>query len=370
MKMRKIHFCLICLMIFTSIFLNGCVFRDIDKRAFVTSIAIDHSGDEEKPFEVTVIVVVPSGSIKQEGVKYSFFSEKGTSISEALALIRATIDKDIDFAHTKTIVFSKELLKNNLGDFTDFFHRRRDIQLISSVGLTQQKAAEVIKLKQISQFAVATPLYNFFSRSAVQSPYITPLFLFDLRRKKVESGIDPVLPIIDIDKKERKFIINQAAVLTKDKYVELNPKQTMVYNILVGNIERFNAEIKEANGKLKYGIFIDSTDVSYKIIENQSQPVIHIKVRHQGILEESFMSTKLTEMETYAKETAKVAKKDMVNLLTYFQKQNVDPIGFGLRYKATHLHTRNIIEEWQKLYPNIKFKVDVDVNIKSIGTME
>lgn len=352
-------------------FLSGCAFRDIDKRAFVSAIAVDDSGDTKKPYQITIKVVVPSGNIKQEGVKYAFFSEKGVSISEALALIRATIDKDMDFSHTKVIIVSKNLLDRNLGNVTDFFHRRRDIQLVSWIGIAEKRAKDILKMEPKSQSSVTAPLFNFFNRTSVQSPYITPKYLFDFRRQQIETGIDPVLPIIKIDKKEKRFVVHRALVIGDGKFVELNPQQTMVYNILRGNIERFNAQIKEKNGKFKYGVFIDSTSISYKInSENNQRPIIKYKIRHQGILEEASKYTESDLLEEYGKESSKVAKKLILELLTYLQKQNVDPLGFGLRYKATHLHTGDIYKEWRNLYPQAKFTIDMDVNIKSTGTME
>jgi spore germination protein KC len=368
-RFRFVHFLFI---LFLSIsFLSGCSFRDIDNRAFVLAIAVDDSGDTKKPYKVTIKVVIPSGNIKQEGVKYAFFSEKGVSISEALALIRATIDKDIDFSHTKIIIVSKSLLDRNLGNVTDFFHRRRDIQLVSWIGFAEKRAKDILKMEPKSQSSVTTPLFNFFSRTAVQSPYITPMYLFDFRRQQIETGIDPVLPIIKIDKKEKRCVIHRALVIGDGKYVELTPQQTMIYNILRGNIERFNAEIKEKNGKFKYGVFIDSTSIYYKINrENSKQPIINYKIRHQGILEESSKYTESNLLKEYGKETSKIAKKMILELLTYFQKQNVDPLGFGLRYKATNLHTGDTYKEWESLYPQAKFTLDINVNIISTGKME
>lgn len=60
----------------------------------------------------------------------------------------------------------------------------------------------------------------------------------------------------------------------------------------------------------------------------------------------------------------------ILELLTYFQKQNVDPLGFGLRYKATNLHTSDTYKEWESLYPQAKFTLDINVNIISTGKME
>lgn len=369
---NPLYLILFCILFLCITVIPGCSFRDIDKRAFVSAIAVDDSGDHEKPYKVTLKVVMPSGSIKQEGVQYAFFSESSSSISEAIALIRTSIDKDIDFSHMKIVLISKNLLDRDLGNITDFFHRRRDIQLISWIAVAEPRADEVIKMEPKSQSSVTAPLFNFFSRTAVQSPYITTLYLFDFRRQEIEKGIDPVLPVVTIDEKEKKYVINRGIVLGMEKHVELTPHQTMLYNILRGNVERFNAEIfEDGKKKFKYGVFIDSSNVSYDIqTKNKKKPTITFKLRHQGILEEASKYTEGTRLEKYGQETSEVAKKSLSEILTFFQEKNIDPIGFGLRYKATHLHTRNTFQEWQELYPNVQFHVDIKVNITSTGTME
>ena len=51
------------------------------------------------------------------------------------------------------------------------------------------------------------------------------------------------------------------------------------------------------------------------------------------------------------------------------QKANIDPIGFGLHYRGRHFE-KDDWEMWQRLYPNIKFKVNVDINISDTGLVE
>src|SRR5690606_1478744 len=103
---KRLYFIWFCILLLCITMIPGCAFRDIDKRAFVSAIAVDDSEDPEKPYKVTIKVVIPSGSIKLEGVKYAFFSENSSSISEALALIRTSIDKDIDFSHMQIVLIS------------------------------------------------------------------------------------------------------------------------------------------------------------------------------------------------------------------------------------------------------------------------
>jgi spore germination protein KC len=62
----------------------------------------------------------------------------------------------------------------------------------------------------------------------------------------------------------------------------------------------------------------------------------------------------------------------MVGMNRYFlylkmQKENVDPIGFGLRYRNMG---NDDWKTWQKLYPTIKFKVNIDINISDTGLVQ
>ncbi|MDQ1003214.1 hypothetical protein QFZ28_003614 [Neobacillus niacini] len=64
----------------------------------------------------------------------------------------------------------------------------------------------------------------------------------------------------------------------------------------------------------------------------------------------------------------------MVGMNRYFlylkmQKENVDPIGFGLRYRSRNMGNDDW-KTWQKLYPTIKFKVNIDINISDTGLVQ
>jgi spore germination protein KC len=112
--------------------------------------------------------------------------------------------------------------------------------------------------------------------------------------------------------------------------------------------------------------------VKYKIITPpDKQHVLKINVKMAGIIEESTDGElSAAKLRTYDQMVNRHGKKYIVDFLNLIQRENVDPLGFGLRYKATRLHTRDTFAEWQKIYPKIKFDVTVDTNLKSTGTIE
>ena len=63
--------------------LTSCGFKDIDKRIFVQAIGIDHSGNDEKPYRVTLKLAVPSGSLKESGKKYAYLTREDSTLTGA-----------------------------------------------------------------------------------------------------------------------------------------------------------------------------------------------------------------------------------------------------------------------------------------------
>lgn len=56
------------------------------------------------------------------------------------------------------------------------------------------------------------------------------------------------------------------------------------------------------------------------------------------------------------------------SLLKKLQKEEVDPLGFGLRYRATETGKEsNKIEKWDEMYPDVQFKVNITVDMNNVG---
>jgi hypothetical protein len=62
-------------------------------------------------------------------------------------------------------------------------------------------------------------------------------------------------------------------------------------------------------------------------------------------------------------------KKQIHAVFQKIQRANVDPIGFGLHYRGRHAQ-KDDWKTWQRLYPDIKFKVYADINIADTGLVE
>ncbi|PAD67250.1 hypothetical protein CHH83_19905 [Bacillus sp. 7586-K] len=349
---------------------SGCGFKDIDKRIFVLSIGIDHSDNDEKPYKITLKLAVPSGSIKETGTKYTYLTKESESIASAVRLLKSHVDKEIDFGHAKVIVFGEKILDHDMNEVIDFFVRRRDIQKMSWVAVGKPSAEAVLKAEPSSEKSGSHALFNFFDQDGVESVYIVSTYLFDFYRRMSEKGYDPILPVLSSSDNKKKIVVNNSILLANNKEpLKLSPEETKLYNVMANNNEKLNLTVKR--DKLLFTVSIDASKTNYKIITKPKQrPVLKMNVSMKGVIEEANQPMNPAKLSTYDKYVSKDLEKQLTELLTKLQENDADPIGFGLRYQASKLHTEKTYKEWRQIYPELSFDVHVKVSIMSTGIVE
>jgi spore germination protein KC len=208
--MRK--WLLLLLLLFLSLFtIEGCGYKDIEKRFFVVSIGFDKPSNSNNLYKMTLKLAIPKSDPKNKSDQFILLSEEAKSISEATRLFKAETDKELDFTHAKLIILGEQLLEESIEPIIDWSIRRRDIQGVAWVAIGKPSANAVLASE--SEFTVST-------------------FLFDFFRKSYEKGFQAILPMIEV--KENTFTIKKAAIF--DKFVKkliLSPNETKLLNLLM-----------------------------------------------------------------------------------------------------------------------------------------
>lgn len=359
-----------CMMAAAFIFLltlNGCGFKDIDKRYFAVSIGVDKAKNSSKRYLVSLKFAVPKSS-RQSPTEFQIISEKADSVSEAVRIIKTKVDKEIDFSHAKVIVFGEELAKEKgHAGIHYWFVRRRDIQSVAWVAIGEPTALEVLKVKPKSENIPSNSLFLTLGKDGSETPYVMSEFLFDYKFRLIEKGIDPMLPIIEA--KKDYLQVNKIALFNKSHMImSLAPEEAKMINFLRKREEK--SANKFTRGKTIFVIDTHKAKTKYKIHTPKGKtPYIKLKVSMEGSVEETTRRIPNSALSKYEKTAEKVVSKEIENLLLKIQKANIDPIGFGLRYRSRHFN-KNDWEEWKKIYPKIKFVVDTKFQISDTGLIE
>lgn len=346
--------------------IGGCGYKDIDKRFFVVGMGIDKESASSSLYKVTLKIAIPPEKPSAGTNDAEMLSAESDSITGAIRLIQSKLDKELDFNHAKAIIFGKAVAEKDITEILDWFIRRRDIQGIAYMAIGMPSAEDVLSIKTKSERLAGNSLFLYFGRTGTESPYVITEYLFDFYRRLSESGIDPILPIIEAEG-DRNTISTAAVFKDGQMKLALTPTETSILNAFFGGISKIDIEIEE-NGE-HFFLFTDSVKMDYQIVKGR-YPFIRIECKMSVTIEESKQPTTDKEMKHLEQLAEREISQRILRVVKKFQKQEVDPIGFGLRYRANHSNNHDEWEKWKELYPLIEFKVDPMVDITSSGLIK
>lgn len=364
-KIGKRGFLIACLFLLV-LGISGCGFKDIDKRFFVVALGIDASEKEKNHYLVSLKLAIPSADLSTGENKFIIISEEAKTITEAIRMLKTKVDKELDFSHAKVVIFGEEVVKNELPPHLVYWLlRRRDIQQIAYMSIGNPTALDVLKVKPMSERLPSNALFIAFGKSGTETPYIMAAPLFDFLQRYRERGLDPYLPIIKA--KKDLLEINTIALMDKKKVIlTLSSEESKLFNLLYDNINSF--ELKANKDDYYFLLFGEKVNTKYSIQTQVNRtPFIELHFDVTGIMEEALFSVTEKDIPIYERIAEKDFKEKIEEFLHKLQEANVDPLGFGLRYRARHFNNDTEWKTWQSIYPEIEFKVIVNVNIEGVG---
>jgi spore germination protein KC len=351
------------MLIYTGIGFNG--YKDIDKRFFVISMGVDE-GKEGMAYEVTLKLAMPPADPKMGKSEFLLVSHESNSIAEAVSVMKSQVDKELDYGQMKVILLGEAIAKKNVTDTMDWFFRRRDIQKVAYVAIAKPTAKEILAIKPKSERLPGNAFFLAFGDEGSETPYTITEYLFDFHRRLHERGIDAVVPLVEPFKEQ--FQIKKAYIVQKSGVaLGLTPRDTATFSLLMNRAERATFTIEEQG--YDFSITADEINFSYDLLPGDS-PVATFNGKITGIVEVAASDVSYDELPEYAKVLKKSVEHQVVEVLEKFQKANVDPVGFGLRYRAISFRNEEEWERWQKMYPKLKFKADIKVNLETTGAIE
>ncbi|MFZ7943512.1 Ger(x)C family spore germination protein [Neobacillus sp. 19] len=328
---------------------------------------MDPAKNSSKKYLVSLKFAVPSES-KGTNTDFIIVSEKADSMSEAVRIIKTKVEKEIDFSHAKAVVFGEDIVKQNGNAGINYwFTRRRDIQGIAWGAIGKPSALDVLKVKPKSERIPSNAMFLALGKDGSETPYVISEFLFDYKYRLIERGIDPMLPIIEA--KKDLLEINTVGLFNKSQMkLTLTPEETKILNFIRKREEKSANKIKK--GKTTIVIDTHKVKTKYKIYTPKGKtPYIKVKVSLEGTLEETTRRVSNAQLSYYEKAAEKSLNKEIEEVLVKIQKANLDPVGFGLRYRSRHFN-KDDWEEWQRIYPQIQFKVQSKMQIEDTGLIE
>lgn len=349
--------------------LAGCTnksFKDIDKRLFVMAIGVDRSQASPQTYRVSFKLGIPSQGTSVGQSRSVVVSQESDSLPEAIRLLKAKFDKELDLNHTKMLVFGESLARNDVSPHIDYFIRRRDIQGIAFLAVGSPNAEGVLKIVPKSEVFPGNSLFLSFEENGTSSAYVVTEYLFDFFRRMCEEGLDPYMPVIEPG--EDHYIINKVALFNKSKIVGiLPPRDTKSFK-----------ELLEQNRKLDMIVRSRERDFTMQVDDYRRRFSFHpkderrivVKVKVSGTVEQTTEPVYDRNWADYDQAAQQTLRNQYLKMLSQLKNWKVDPYGFGLMYKALHYRGDADWTRWEQIYPSVEFDVRPEVKITGTGIIK
>lgn len=393
-KMRLKRSIIICLLlILMTVFLSGCWdMEEIDKKAFISTIAVDIGKDidiqeklkninPEEPFPETEIKKInvtfgfpdisKLGPGKTETAEDQFINTEAYSMEDALAKATAKSSRSIYFGDSKLLVLSQSLLQHPevLKEVLDYFSRSAQLNRMMYVIIFDGKAHDLANFKPAMEKNIESYLIGLMENSNRNST-ILPVKLNELLILLSKNG-NAFLPEMNIDKDKNELsLVGLGLIKNYELKGTLNSNETSDIEILRGKLKGGKKSIYYNGHPLDF--VIDGISRKIRFSRGGNKLVFNIDVQLEGSMNGYYLDKdiiaddQLQTIQGYfnksiSDECEKVAK------LTQSEFQ-VEPFGLNDYIEKYYPGEWNKIKnDWAEEYKNALITVNTKIQIRRVG---
>jgi spore germination protein len=353
-----------CLILLCFFLITGCsVDRKIlDDIYLMTFIGYDLS--EEGGIEATISVPMfePDGTIRNE-----FFTAKGTFGKEIEKKIMLDTPKPVKNGKLEAVLFGESFAREGIKEATDVALRDPSISSNLRLAVYDDKVKDLILQQNIQNqdfgIYIAKMIEHSFKSQTIPQSNIHLFF-----QAFYAEGIDPSLPLFTL--KNGKVSLKGLALFKDDEFVSVL-SEDLVYRFMLLHNKINNGQIIMKLKALEADVSLAhlSSERKVNISGNMENPVIHIELKLEGVINEYYGDVKGIENRIIKieKEINEQLSKELVTMIQNFQEENIDPIGIGKELKAHFRNWDN--KKWDEIYPDVRVDVTIKTNVIESGVI-
>lgn len=351
----------------------GCGSTEIGRAAIPMGFAIDY---RDQQIHMAVQMANPTTPEKSggEGPRFFNITSTGRTLIEAARNIMLSFPRFPIWSHAGIYILGEDFARHDMALFADSVIRnrfiRKNIPLVVVRGAT---AEEVLNVKPIIEPYTATAIRDLLQTQESMLGIYTPVTTIEFLDRLSAPGVEPVAPIISIDRssEKEKLMLNGMAVFKYRKMVGiLNEAESRGYRL-------------QRPKMIEGGIFIipSPTDsngwVTLELSRSQAKttPVIQgnqitmkIEIKAEGNFYEQSGTGDLFSLAMFQQLNALASQnmeQDIRQCISQAQNLNSDILGWGQLIQGAHPQQwKELEQEWDKVFPTIQTDVQVDFQIR------
>ncbi len=318
-------FVLIIITLFILLISSGCYnYKEINDMAIVSSIGIDKDNKNDK-YIVSAQIMNSKESEDSEDSQITVYTKEGDTVHEALRNITLKSPRKLYGNHLSKIVLSEEVAKEGIDNILDIFNRITEVRNEFIITIVKEdKASDVLKVLTTTESIPAEYVKLSLKIADKTSGLTYATKLDEFISLYLKKGIDPVVPVLKIDKKEKKgttinnitttnpiskIVIEDLAVTNKGKLeTYLKNEEVIGYNFLRNQIQKMIIPVKCDDENNYASILILKNKTKSNTAKKDNKYIINFNINSEAIITEYNCKKDLTD-EKVIKELEKDTEK-------------------------------------------------------------
>ena len=396
MNIKKMIF--IINLIVISIILASCTGgRDVNELGIIMSTGLDL---EDGKIILTNEIMTPTSSQtstqgKSEN-KVKYVQSSGDTIFEAYRNSTLIFDRKLYLSHNRVLIIGEEFAKRGIGDYINFY--LYDTEPREATFMVVSKGVKAYEVMGINAGLSDTPGYflqgmieNYEFTSKTRNINMNEYFKYYLERETPILGVVQKFETKEINKEQysasnNKFVLDVTggAAFKKDTLVGYYSGDEMIgFNFLVNEIQggliifevpdEFNKDVNYISTKGKYTVLEIISSKTKKEIEIKDGLInLSINVDLKGALGEESKGLMVTELKVLKAIqdacSAKVAEYISATMDKAQKEFKLDSFGINSLFHRKYPEKwKEVSGDWETIFPEINYKVNVETNILRTG---
>ena len=319
-------FVLIIITLFILLISSGCYnYKEINDMAIVSSIGIDKDNKNDK-YIVSAQIMNSKESEDSEDSQITVYTKEGDTVHEALRNITLKSPRKLYGNHLSKIVLSEEVAKEGIDNILDIFNRVTEVRNEFIITIVKEdKASDVLKVLTTTESIPAEYVKLSLKIADKTSGLTYATKLDEFISLYLKKGIDPVVPVLKIDKKEKKgttinnitttnpiskIVIEDLAVTNKGKLeTYLKNEEVIGYNFLRNQIQKMIIPVKCDDENNYASILILKNKTKSNTAKKDNKYIINFNINSEAIITEYNCKKDLTDEKVIKKLEKDTEKK-------------------------------------------------------------
>ena len=305
---------------------SGCYnYKEINDMAIVSSIGIDKDNKNDK-YIVSAQIMNSKESEDSEDSQITVYTKEGDTVHEALRNITLKSPRKLYGNHLSKIVLSEEVAKEGIDNILDIFNRITEVRNEFIITIVKEdKASDVLKVLTTTESIPAEYVKLSLKIADKTSGLTYATKLDEFISLYLKKGIDPVVPVLKIDKKEKKgttinnitttnpiskIVIEDLAVTNKGKLeTYLKNEEVIGYNFLRNQIQKMIIPVKCDDENNYASILILKNKTKSNTVKKDNEYIINFNINSEAIITEYNCKKDLTDEKVIKKLEKDTEKK-------------------------------------------------------------